>query len=95
MTQYYFTVQTYYQQQRSSANHISAYTSDMPVNISRILPAPVNLMVTNRTESSITLQWNTIQDAQVILVLSTIIMLGKLLTNMVTKQFVIDYDHFT
>jgi len=67
MTQYYFTVQTYYQQQRSSANDISAYTTDMPVNISRILPAPDKLIVTNRTKSSITLQWDTVQDAQVIL----------------------------
>ena len=66
MTQYYFTVQTYYQRQRSSANHISAYTSDMPVNTSRVLPAPVVVMVTNRTKSTITLHWSNVQGAQVI-----------------------------
>ena len=68
MTQYYFTVQAYYQQQRSSANHISAYTSDMPVNISRVLPAPVDVVITNRTKSTITLHWSNVQEAQVILV---------------------------
>lgn len=66
MTQYHFTVQTYYQQQRSSANHISAFTTNMPVNVSRILPAPGNLVTTSRTSSTITVQWDVVQDAQVI-----------------------------
>ena len=66
MTQYHFTVQAYYGEQRSPTNHISVYTGDMPVNVSRVLPAPSNLTVTNRTQSSVTLQWNIVQHAQVI-----------------------------
>jgi len=64
-TQYNFTVQAYYQQQRSSANQISAFTMSMPVQITTTLPAPNNLMVVNRTFSTISLQWEPLEDAQV------------------------------
>ena len=64
-TQYNFTVLAYYQRQHSLANQISAFTMSMPIQISSTLPAPNNLVVVNRTSSTISLQWDHVEDAQV------------------------------